>query len=67
MKKLTLFFSVLFIVLISCQDKQTKGELDKLQEQIKIEEQNKALIQKILIEGDKHNIAILEEVCSPDY
>lgn len=32
-----------------------------------IEERNKAIIKKVLFEGDNHNVAILEEVCSPDY
>jgi predicted ester cyclase len=30
-------------------------------------EQNKALVKKILEEGDKHNLGILDEICNPDY
>jgi len=32
-----------------------------------IEEQNKALVQRILAEGDKRGVSILDEVCTSDY
>ena len=65
-----LFWTLFALILLagtSCQDKQTTAELAKLQAQIETEKQNKALVQKILEEGDKHNIGILDEICSPDY
>ena len=67
MKKRTFILIAFFYFLVGCQDKQIKVDLEKLQTQIKTEEQNKAIIQKVLKEGDNNNVAILEEVCSPDY
>lgn len=32
-----------------------------------IEEQNKALVQRLLSEGDKRGVVILDELCGPDY
>ncbi len=34
---------------------------------IKIEEQNKVLVQRILAEGDKGRVEVLDEVCASDY
>ena len=35
--------------------------------QEEVEKQNKAMVQRLLAEGDKRGSGILDEVCAPDY
>jgi predicted ester cyclase len=58
-------FSLCFT--FSCQDKKAMAELEAMKAQAEVEEQNKALVQRILEEGDKSGAAILDEVCTSDY
>ena len=69
MKKLCMILSSALILcfIVGCQDKEAKAELEKMKAQVEVEEQNKALAQRILAEGDKKNLDILDEVCTPDY
>lgn len=59
--------AMLLCFLISCQNQAAKAELEEMKAQAEIEAQNKALVQRILEEGDKKNLDILDEVCTSDY
>ncbi len=47
--------------------KHLKRELEELKTLKEIEEQNKALVRRILTQGDIDGAAILDEVCASDY
>jgi len=40
---------------------------EQMTAQAQVEEQNKALVRRILAEGDKKNLEVLDEVCASDY
>lgn len=61
------FLAMALCFTVSCQNQAGKAELEEMKAQAEVEEQNKALVQRILAEGDKKNLGILDEVCSPDY
>lgn len=42
-------------------------EAEQMKAQAQVEEQNKALVRRVLAEGDKKNLEILDEVCASDY
>ncbi|MFQ5821866.1 MAG: ester cyclase [Candidatus Heimdallarchaeota archaeon] len=69
MKKLYMILPLVLILcfMVGCQDKEAMAELETMKVQVKVESQNKALVQRILAEGDKKNLGILDEVCTPDY
>jgi len=69
MKKLCIILPLVLILgfMVGCQDKEAMAELEAMKAQAEIEEQNKAMVQKILAEGDKGNVEILDEVCTSDY
>ena len=69
MKKLCMIIAVALILclMVGCQDREAMAELEALKAQVEIEVQNKALVQRILEEGDKSGPAILDEVCTSDY
>jgi steroid delta-isomerase-like uncharacterized protein len=69
MKKL--FFVVSFIVLfcfaVSCQDKAAMAELEKFRAQVKVEEQNKALVNRMWEAWNKWDFEALKELSAPEY
>ena len=69
MKKLCMILTLALIIcfVVGCQDKGAMAELEAMKAQAEVEEQNKAMVQKILAEGDKGNVEILDEVCTSDY
>ncbi len=67
MKKLTLIFSVLFIVLISCQDNQTKGELEKYRAQTVLEEQNQAIVTRVFDRLNQRDETVYQELYAANY
>ncbi len=69
MKKFYLILPLALILcfMVGCQDKEAMAELEAMKAQAEVEEQNKAMVQKILAEGDKGNVEILNEVCTSDY
>jgi len=67
MKRLLIILPLILCFITSCQDKKAKEDLEAMKAKEELEEQNKALYQRILAEGDKKNLAILDEVCAPDY
>lgn len=69
MKKLCIILPIALILcfMVSCQNKEAMAELEAMKAQAEVEEQNKAIVQRILEEGDKKNLGILDEVCSSDY
>jgi len=58
---------LVFCLSFACQDKWAMAELEKFRAQAKVEEQNKAMVQEILAEGDKGNVKILNDLCSSAY
>ena len=62
-----LAMALILYFMVGCQGKEAMAEIEKMKAQAEVEEQNKALVQRILAEGDKKNLGILDEVCSPDY
>ena len=58
---------ILLCFTLSSQDKEAMAELEAMKAQAEVEEQNKALVQRILEEGDKKNLEFLDEVCTSDY
>jgi steroid delta-isomerase-like uncharacterized protein len=67
MKKLTLIASVLFFVLIGCQNNQTKEELEKYRAQVLLEEQNQTLVKQVFDRLNKQDATVYEELYSADY
>lgn len=69
MKRLYLILPLALILcfMVGCQDKAAMAELEELKAQAEVEEQNKELVQRILEEGDRGSVAILDELCTPDY
>ena len=59
--------ALILCFMVGCQDKKAMEELEAMKAQAKVEEQNEAMVQKILAEGDKGNVEILDEVCTSDY
>lgn len=58
---------ILMAFTLGCQDQQALAELEEIKAQAEVEEQNKAMVQRLLSEGDKRGAGILDEVCAPDY
>ena len=67
MKKLTLFCSVLLIVLTSCQDNQTKEELEKYRAQTVLEEQNQAIVTSVFDRLSKQDETVYQELYATNY
>ncbi len=69
MKKLSMILPLALILcfMVGCQDKAAMAELEAMKAQKEVEAQNKALVQRLLAEGDKRGAAVLDEFCSPDY
>jgi len=67
MKKLTLFFSVLFIVLISCQDNQTKEELEKHRAQTVLEVENQAIVTRVFTRLNQQDETVYQELYAVNY
>jgi predicted ester cyclase len=58
---------LLFCFTIACRDKAAMVELEKYKAQAKIEEQNKALLRKVIEEWNKANYEYLKEAMAPNY
>ena len=67
MKTLTLILTVIFCVLISCQDKQTKEELEKYRAQVVLEEQNQTLVKQVFDRLNKQDETVYNELYAPNY
>lgn len=67
MKKLTLIFSVLLIGLISCQNNQTKEELEKYRAQTVLEEQNQAIVIRVFDGLNQQDETVYQELYAANY
>ena len=69
MKKLCMILPMALILcfMVGCQNKEAMAELEEMKAQAEVEAQNKALVKRILEEGDKSGVAILDELCTSDY
>lgn len=67
MKRLIVFLPFVLFIAFSCQDKQAMAELDELKAKAELEEQNKALIEKVIEELNNKNVQIIEEYFDPQY
>jgi steroid delta-isomerase-like uncharacterized protein len=51
-----------------CQDKNTFAEVEEFKAQVKLEEQNINLVQKVFEEiNNNRNLKVYDEVCDPEY
>ena len=64
---LILFLFLVFFLFSGCQDKESVAELESLKSKTKTEQQNKALIEKMIRELNKGNIESYKQICSTDY
>ena len=70
MKKLCMILPLALILcfMVGCQDKEAMAELEEFRAQAAVEEQNKALVRKILAEFDNNkNGDFMDEICTSDY
>lgn len=54
-------------VLIGCRDKATQTELEEFRAQAALEEQNKALVERLIEEFNKGNVETWRELCAPEF
>jgi len=68
MKKLlcVIFLAILLSFTFACQNKAEKAELEKYRTQAKVEEQNKALVKRLIDELNRGNAEIVKELYAPD-
>ena len=66
-KFLVLLLAPILCFMFACQDKEAMAELEAMKAQEEVEAQNKALVQRLLSEGDMRGVVILDELCAPDY
>ena len=61
MKKLLLVIPLVILLCFTfgCQNKEAMAELEEFKAQAEVEEQNKALVQKLIEEADKRTISRL--------
>jgi predicted ester cyclase len=69
MKKLLLVIPLVILLCFafSCQNQEVMAELEEFRAQAEVEEQNKALVQKLIEEVDKGNFSIIDELYAPDF
>ena len=72
MKKLFVIFPLVLILcfVVGCQDKAAMAELEAMKAQAKVEEQNKAIVERWFTEGDKgkeQSLALIDELIANDY
>lgn len=67
MKKLTLILSALFFLLVSCQNNETKEELEKYRAQVSLEEQNQTLVKQAFERLNKQDETVYTDLYSTDY
>lgn len=67
MKKITLIISVLFFLLIGCQNNETKEELEKYRAQVSLEEHNQTLVKQTFERLNKQDETIYTDLYSTDY
>ena len=68
MKKLLLILPLAMIlcVMVGCQDKAAMAELEEFKAQAAVEEQNIAIVKRLIEELNKGNPEIIEDVYAPD-
>ena len=68
MKNPLLVVSLVLVLcfVFGCQNKAEKAELEKFRTQAKIEEQNKALVKRLIDELNRGNAEIVKELYAPD-
>ncbi|MCJ7450045.1 MAG: ester cyclase [Bacteroidales bacterium] len=59
--------SVLFFVLIGCQNNQTKEELEKYRAQVVLEEQNEILVKQVFDRLNQQDETVYKELCAANY
>jgi steroid delta-isomerase-like uncharacterized protein len=58
---------LLFCFTIACQDKAAMAELEKYRAQAKVEEQNKALVKRVMEAVNKGDLASIKELTAPEF
>jgi len=59
--------ALILIFVVGCQDKEAMAELEESRTQAAVEEQNKAIMIRLIEEMDKGNFDIFDELSSDDY
>ena len=67
MKRLLFILPLVLCIVISCQDKAAKAELENLKSQKELEEQNKELARKMMDAWTRNDIEALKEIFAPNY
>ena len=69
MKKLCIILPLALILcfMVGCQDKEAMAELEEFRAQAEVEEQNTAVVRKLMEEFDKKNMDIGDELNTPEY
>jgi predicted ester cyclase len=68
MKRLALIITSFLFLLVSCQDKEAKEELEKYRDQASLEKKNINLVRTLFEEiNNNRNLQVYDELCTPDY
>jgi steroid delta-isomerase-like uncharacterized protein len=69
MKKTCMILPLALILcfMVGCQDKEAMAELEEFRAQAALEEQNTALVKRLIDELNKGNAEIVKELYAPDY
>jgi len=59
--------ALILCFMVGCQDKEAMAELEEMKAQAEVEEQNMALVQKLIEEAGKGNFSIMDELYAPDF
>ena len=67
MKRLFVILPLALSIMISCQDQQANSELEELKALAKLEDQNKAMVEKFFVGINNRNDHIFADLCTTDY
>ena len=67
MKRFIILLPCILLFLVSCQDKESLAELEKVKSQTELEEQNMALIESYINVWNTKDLQLLDELLDPQY
>ena len=67
MKRLLVLLPLSLLIMVSCQDKETLAELDKVKAQVELEKQNLVLIGKYIEALNVKDVQLLDEFLDPQF
>ena len=67
MKRITPFVSILLLLLVSCQDKESMARLEELNANAALEEQNRALVEKYIKSWNTWDSQAMDEYLDPQF